>query len=205
MSANFRTKESPGLRLILRLPGNAPCALHLAEAGGWELGAIETGRFPDFETHVRVLLDVADRPGYLACTLSRPDDGFQRLVLAAAFPRANPTLGMPGFRLVRSRGDGDSASCLCSVDDLGTRAAPRLRPGRRSDGADHRLPACAGAGDADFHYGGVGRGAQASVLVKNAGALERIERIDTLVVDKTGTRALGIGAVADPVKPTIPL
>jgi Cu+-exporting ATPase len=34
---------------------------------------------------------------------------------------------------------------------------------------------------------GVGRGAQAGVLIKNAEALERMERIDTLVVDKTGT------------------
>jgi Cu+-exporting ATPase len=34
---------------------------------------------------------------------------------------------------------------------------------------------------------GVGRGAQAGVLVKNAEALERMERVDTLVVDKTGT------------------
>jgi Cu+-exporting ATPase len=34
---------------------------------------------------------------------------------------------------------------------------------------------------------GIGRGAQAGVLIKNAEALERMERIDTLVVDKTGT------------------
>ncbi len=34
---------------------------------------------------------------------------------------------------------------------------------------------------------GVGRGAQAGVLIKNAQALERMERVDTLVVDKTGT------------------
>lgn len=156
MRANLRTKEGPGMRLILPVPGNGPFARHLAEAGGWELGAIWTRRFPDIETYVRILSDVADRPGYLACTLSRPDDDFLRLVFAAAFPRANPTLGMPGSRLVRSRGDGDSASCLRSLDDLGTRAAPRLRPGRRSDGADHRLPACAGAGDADVHYGGRG-------------------------------------------------
>ncbi len=38
---------------------------------------------------------------------------------------------------------------------------------------------------------GVGRGAQAGVLVKNAEALERMERIDTLVVDKTGTLTEG--------------
>jgi Cu+-exporting ATPase len=38
---------------------------------------------------------------------------------------------------------------------------------------------------------GVGRGAQEGVLVKNAGALERLEKITTLVVDKTGTLTEG--------------
>jgi Cu+-exporting ATPase len=38
---------------------------------------------------------------------------------------------------------------------------------------------------------GVGRGAQAGVLVKNAEALETMERVDTLVVDKTGTLTEG--------------
>jgi len=38
---------------------------------------------------------------------------------------------------------------------------------------------------------GVGRGAQAGVLIRDAEALERMERIDTLVVDKTGTLTQG--------------
>jgi len=38
---------------------------------------------------------------------------------------------------------------------------------------------------------GTGRGATAGVLVKNAQALELMEKIDTLVVDKTGTLTLG--------------
>ena len=38
---------------------------------------------------------------------------------------------------------------------------------------------------------GVGRGAQAGVLIKNADTLERMERIDTLVIDKTGTLTEG--------------
>ena len=38
---------------------------------------------------------------------------------------------------------------------------------------------------------GVGRGAEAGVLIRNAEALERMEKIDTLVVDKTGTLTEG--------------
>ena len=34
---------------------------------------------------------------------------------------------------------------------------------------------------------GTGRGAMAGVLIKNAGALELMEKVDTLIVDKTGT------------------
>jgi Cu+-exporting ATPase len=49
---------------------------------------------------------------------------------------------------------------------------------------------------------GVGRGAQAGVLIKNAESLERMEKIDTLVIDKTGTLTEGkpkvIAVVARP-------
>ena len=37
----------------------------------------------------------------------------------------------------------------------------------------------------------VGRGAHEGVLVKNAAALERLEKVDTLVIDKTGTLTVG--------------
>jgi Cu+-exporting ATPase len=42
---------------------------------------------------------------------------------------------------------------------------------------------------------GVGRGAGAGVLIKNAEALEHMEKVDTLVVDKTGTLTEGKPAV----------
>ena len=42
---------------------------------------------------------------------------------------------------------------------------------------------------------GVGRGARAGILIRNAEALERFEKIDTLVVDKTGTLTEGKPAV----------
>ncbi len=38
---------------------------------------------------------------------------------------------------------------------------------------------------------GVGRGARSGILVKNAAALERLEAVDTLVIDKTGTLTEG--------------
>jgi Cu+-exporting ATPase len=42
---------------------------------------------------------------------------------------------------------------------------------------------------------GVGRGAEAGVLIKNAEALEHMEKVDTLLVDKTGTLTQGKPAV----------
>ena len=42
---------------------------------------------------------------------------------------------------------------------------------------------------------GVGRGAGLGVLIRDAEALERLERVDTLVVDKTGTLTEGRPAV----------
>ena len=44
---------------------------------------------------------------------------------------------------------------------------------------------------------GVGRGAQEGVLVKNAEALERLEKVTTLVVDKTGTLTEGKPRLVD--------
>ena len=38
---------------------------------------------------------------------------------------------------------------------------------------------------------GTGRGAEAGVLIRNAEALEMLEKVDTLVVDKTGTLTEG--------------
>jgi heavy metal translocating P-type ATPase len=46
---------------------------------------------------------------------------------------------------------------------------------------------------------GVGRGARTGVLIKNAEALERMEKVDTLVVDKTGTLTEGKPSVTEVV------
>src|SRR5690606_23029688 len=42
---------------------------------------------------------------------------------------------------------------------------------------------------------GVGRGAQAGVLIKDAEALEHMEKVNTIIVDKTGTLTEGRPAV----------
>jgi len=44
---------------------------------------------------------------------------------------------------------------------------------------------------------GTGRGARAGVLIKDAESLERFEKVDTLVVDKTGTLTMGRPELAD--------
>lgn len=71
------------MRLILPLPGNETFASDLAAAGEWELGRLETRRFPDGESYVRILSNVADRAVDLVCTLAHPDEGILRLVFAA--------------------------------------------------------------------------------------------------------------------------
>ena len=75
-------------RVIFPLPGNEALAEHLARAGGWPLGTLETRRFPDGEAYVRLLDDVAGKAVDLVCTLARPDEGFLRLVFAADAARA---------------------------------------------------------------------------------------------------------------------
>ena len=44
---------------------------------------------------------------------------------------------------------------------------------------------------------GVGRGAQAGILIRDAAALERAEKMNALVVDKTGTLTLGVPVVTE--------
>lgn len=76
------------MRLILPLPGNETFARHLADEGNWELGALETRRFPDGETYLRLVSEVKDKVVDLVCTLARPDDGFLRLIFAADAARS---------------------------------------------------------------------------------------------------------------------
>jgi heavy metal translocating P-type ATPase len=51
---------------------------------------------------------------------------------------------------------------------------------------------------------GVGRGASMGVLIRNAEALERLEKVDTLVFDKTGTLTVGRPTVSTVAGATLP-
>lgn len=73
--------------LILPLPDNAALASDLADRLGAELGVLETRRFPDGETYVRVGSAVSGREVLLVCTLAHPDDQFLRLVFTARTAR----------------------------------------------------------------------------------------------------------------------
>ena len=57
-------------RVIFPLPGNEALAEHLARAGGWPLGTLETRRFPDGEAYVLLIDNFAVKSVDIVCTLS---------------------------------------------------------------------------------------------------------------------------------------
>ena len=69
--------------ILFSMPGNESLATELARIGPWPAGALETRIFPDGESYVRILSDVADQRTAILCTLARPDSRFLRLVFAA--------------------------------------------------------------------------------------------------------------------------
>ena len=67
-------------------------------------------------------------------------------------------------------------------------------PGGR---AGHCLPLCPGVGDTTAIMAGTGKGAERGILFKRAEALETANKLDTIVLDKTGTITEGKPAVSD--------
>jgi ribose-phosphate pyrophosphokinase len=69
--------------LLFPMPGNEAVARSLASHLGAELGDIETRRFPDGETYLRLRTSPLGRSVALVCTLDRPDPKFLPLMFAA--------------------------------------------------------------------------------------------------------------------------
>ena len=73
--------------LVFAWPENEDIASRLAHGLKAELGQIETRKFPDGETYLRITSDVADRDVVLVCTLDRPDPKFLPVTFAATTAR----------------------------------------------------------------------------------------------------------------------
>jgi ribose-phosphate pyrophosphokinase len=74
-------------QMIVAMPGNGAMADALAAGTGADLGELELRSFPDGETYLRILSDVAGRDIALVCTLDRPNDKIMPLLFAAATAR----------------------------------------------------------------------------------------------------------------------
>ena len=116
-----------------------------------------------------------------------------RMVSEAQRSRApDPASGRSRGRLVRPGSDRRRASLTFVVWVIvGPAAAPGACAGECRRRADHRLSVRLGPGDADVDHGRHRPRRAAGVLIRNAEALELLEKVDTLVVDKTGTLTEG--------------
>ncbi len=73
--------------LVFGLPGNERLARELAAALPGELGQLESRRFPDGETYLRLRADPRGRQVVLVATLDRPDGKFLPIAFAAGAAR----------------------------------------------------------------------------------------------------------------------
>ena len=82
-----RGVSTPG-SIVLAMPGNEALARQISERTGMSLGSLETRRFPDGESYVRLLTEVSGGTVHIVSTLADPDPGFLALVFAADAARA---------------------------------------------------------------------------------------------------------------------
>jgi ribose-phosphate pyrophosphokinase len=73
--------------LFVGMPGNEAMTAALARKLGGDIGQLELHAFPDGETYLRFLTDVAGRALVVVCTLDRPNAKFLPLLFAAATAR----------------------------------------------------------------------------------------------------------------------
>ena len=69
--------------LFFSLPGNEDFTARLSAHLAADIGSLETRRFPDGETYVRLLGHVETRSVVLVCTLDKPDEKSLRLLFVA--------------------------------------------------------------------------------------------------------------------------
>jgi ribose-phosphate pyrophosphokinase len=73
--------------ILFAMPGNDTLADNLCRLRTWEAGRWEQRRFPDGESYVRYLSDVAGRDVVIVCSLADPDAKAIALYLAACVAR----------------------------------------------------------------------------------------------------------------------
>jgi len=73
--------------LVIAVPGNEAMAKQLVRTLSGDTGTIEMRTFPDGETYLRILSNVAGRSVAIVCTLVRPDDKVLPLIFAATTAR----------------------------------------------------------------------------------------------------------------------
>ena len=69
--------------VLLPVPGNESMADRLAAQIHADIGRLETRRFPDGETYLKIDTDLARRDIAIVCTLDHPDDKLLPLIFAA--------------------------------------------------------------------------------------------------------------------------
>jgi ribose-phosphate pyrophosphokinase len=73
--------------LMIAMPGNEAMASKLARRLEAEIGQVELRSFPDGETYLRFLTELAGRRAVLVCALARPNEKILPLLFAAATAR----------------------------------------------------------------------------------------------------------------------
>lgn len=117
---------------VFAMPGSEQQGRDLADRLGGETGVLETRRFPDGESYVRIVSIVAGRNIVLVCSLARPNDQFLRLVFAARTLRelgaAHITLVAPYLAYMRQdkRFHAGEAVTSSQFADLLSREVDRL-------------------------------------------------------------------------------
>ncbi len=118
--------------IIFAMPGSERQGRDLADKLGAEAGVMETRQFPDGESFVRIVSDVAGRNVFLVCSLAKPDAQFLRLVFSARMLRelgaSHITLVAPYLAYMRQDKRFHSGEAVTSIyfADLLSREVDRL-------------------------------------------------------------------------------